>query len=66
VTSPVTGKPHLDLFALLERQLARLDLSPPQYERVGGCTHDQPALFFSHRRDRGRTGRHLSAIAWVP
>lgn len=63
---PTTGKPHLDLFALLERQLTRLDVSPPQHERVGGCTHDQPALFFSHRRDQGRTGRHLSAIAWVP
>ncbi|MCK6547215.1 peptidoglycan editing factor PgeF [Myxococcota bacterium] len=66
VVSSTTGKPHLDLFALLERQLARLDVSEPQYERVGGCTHDQPALFFSHRRDRGRTGRHLAAITWVP
>jgi copper oxidase (laccase) domain-containing protein len=29
---------------------------------VGGCTHDDSAHFFSHRRDRGKTGRHLSAI----
>jgi copper oxidase (laccase) domain-containing protein len=29
---------------------------------VGGCTLAEPARFFSHRRDAGRTGRHLSAI----
>jgi copper oxidase (laccase) domain-containing protein len=29
---------------------------------VGGCTWTNAAQFFSHRRDRGKTGRHLSAI----
>jgi copper oxidase (laccase) domain-containing protein len=29
---------------------------------VGGCTHTDAAHFFSHRRDNGRTGRHLSVI----
>jgi copper oxidase (laccase) domain-containing protein len=29
---------------------------------VGGCTWTDAAQFFSHRRDGGKTGRHLSAI----
>jgi copper oxidase (laccase) domain-containing protein len=29
---------------------------------VGGCTLGDAAQFFSHRRERGKTGRHLSAI----
>jgi copper oxidase (laccase) domain-containing protein len=29
---------------------------------VGGCTRTDAAQFFSHRRDLGKTGRHLSAI----
>ena len=64
-TPPMTtkAKPHLDLVGLLERQLARVGVSPDRVERVGGCTFHQGALFFSHRRDRGVTGRQLSAIA---
>jgi YfiH family protein len=29
----------------------------PSVERVGGCTACDPERYFSHRRDRGRTGR---------
>ncbi len=53
--------PHLDLVAFIEQQLLE-HLAPAAMERVGGCTYANAALFFSHRRDRGRTGRHLSAI----
>ncbi|MGZ6141868.1 MAG: laccase domain-containing protein, partial [Myxococcales bacterium] len=31
-------------------------------EQVEGCTSCDIRAFFSHRRDKGRTGRHL---AWV-
>lgn len=31
---------------------------------VGGCTLEQPELFFSYRRD-GRTGRH-AGVVWLP
>ena len=31
---------------------------------VGGCTLEQPELFFSYRRD-GRTGRH-GGVVWLP
>ena len=33
---------------------------------VGGCTSCHPDRFFSHRRDAGRTGRHLSWISPLP
>jgi hypothetical protein len=57
------ARPHLDLFGLIERQLAQLGVSPDRVERVGGCTYTNRAMFFSHRRDRGITGRLMSAIA---
>jgi YfiH family protein len=58
-----SGKPHLDLRGLIVEQLRRLDIPRDRIELVGGCTYEAPALYFSHRRDRGVTGRHLSAIA---
>ncbi len=57
------GRPHLDLVGLLERQLAKLGVSPDRIERVGGCTFSNRAMFFSHRRDHGITGRLMSAIS---
>jgi copper oxidase (laccase) domain-containing protein len=31
---------------------------------VGLCTACNPHLFFSHRRDRGRTGRHIAVVGF--
>lgn len=56
------GTVHLDLVDLLTRQLVAFGVPPAQIEVIGGCTASQPGLYFSYRRDRGRTGRHLSAI----
>lgn len=55
-------KPHGDLAALIRLQLQDRGVIPTAIDDVGGCTHDDAGLFFSHRRDQGRTGRHLSAI----
>ena len=55
-------KPHGDLAALLRVQLGVVGVPESSIDDVGGCTHADAANFFSHRRDRGRTGRHLSAI----
>jgi polyphenol oxidase len=33
-------------------------------ERTGHCTSCEPELFFSHRRDGGRTGRQ-GVIAYI-
>jgi YfiH family protein len=61
------AKPHGKLAALVEAQLQASGVPRSAIDDVGGCTHDEPERFFSHRRDQGRTGRHLSAIvARVP
>ncbi len=56
------ARPHLDLVDLCERLLAQAGLPPSQVHSLGRCTFEEPGLFFSYRRDRGATGRHLSAI----
>jgi YfiH family protein len=56
------AKPHGDLAALIRFQLRDAGVPDEAIEDVGGCTRTDAAQFFSHRRDRGRTGRHLSAI----
>ncbi|HBQ18711.1 MAG TPA: peptidoglycan editing factor PgeF [Myxococcales bacterium] len=53
-------RPHVDLAAAVRAQLAEAGVT--EIDDVGGCTHAEPARFFSHRRDAGKTGRHLSAI----
>lgn len=53
-------RPHVDLAAAVMAQLRHAGVE--RVDDVGGCTHAQPDRFFSHRRDAGRTGRHLSAI----
>lgn len=55
-------KPHGDLAVLIRAQLAKLGVHESSIDDVGGCTHRDAANFFSHRRERGKTGRHLSAI----
>ena len=54
--------PHLDLRACVEASLRRAGLGPGRIEQVGGCTACDPDRYFSHRRDRGRTGRHLAFV----
>ncbi|MBW1904193.1 MAG: peptidoglycan editing factor PgeF [Deltaproteobacteria bacterium] len=56
------AKPHGDLAALIRLQLRDAGVPSDAIDDVGGCTHSDAAHFFSHRRERGKTGRHLSAI----
>lgn len=56
------GQPHGDLTRLVGLQLLDAGLPHDAIDDVGGCTYSDAAHFFSHRRDRGQTGRHLSAI----
>ena len=44
--------------------LALREAGAASVERTGHCTACEPELFFSHRRDRGRTGRQ-GVIAYV-
>lgn len=52
----------LDLPEVARRLLARARVGT--VESAGLCTSCEPELFFSHRRDLGRTGR-MGNLAWV-
>ena len=58
----VTPKPHLDLRYCVERALLQAGVREERIEQVEGCTSCDIGSFFSHRRDKGRTGRHLAFI----
>ena len=53
---------NLDLGEAIERSLREQGVE--SVERTGHCTSCEPELFFSHRRDRGRTGRQ-GVIAYI-
>lgn len=55
-------RPHIDLARGVQIALARSGLTPACIEIVPGCTFGEAGRFFSHRRERGVTGRHLAAI----
>lgn len=55
------GRYRLDLLAALFLQAQRLGIPKGHIHTVGLCTHCDPRLF-SHRRDRGRTGRMWGVI----
>jgi YfiH family protein len=55
------ARPHLDLVAALRRTLAERGIADAHVDVLPHCTHCDDR-FFSHRRDAGRTGRHLSLV----
>lgn len=58
--------PRLDLWDANRRVLVAAGVPEEAVEVVGRCTSCEPERFFSHRRDRGRTGRHAAFIAPPP
>ena len=52
----------LDLVVVTRRLLARAGVT--EVESSDLCTSCEPELFFSHRRDRGRTGRQ-AGLVWI-
>ncbi len=56
-------RPHVDLARVVRAQLAGLGVESDAIDDVGGCTFTEADRFFSYRRDRAPSGRHLSAIA---
>jgi YfiH family protein len=58
--------PHLDLQAANAAVLRAAGVRPERVETLGRCTSCEGALFFSHRRDAGRTGRLAAFIAPSP
>lgn len=55
-------KPHVDLVACVRAQLEDAGIPAHQIERVGECTHANPELYFSYRRDGAGIGQQLSLI----
>jgi len=56
------GKWHLDLQRSCQLQLAAAGLDPARVETAAECTCCHKELFFSYRRDGGKTGRQLGFI----
>lgn len=57
------GRPHVDLWAANGAVLAEAGVDPRRTHLLGRCTSCERELFFSHRRDAGRTGRQMAFIA---
>ena len=53
----------LDLVAANRIVLEGAGVPPDRVLALDRCTHCEPATFYSHRRDRGRTGRHWAYVA---
>lgn len=57
------GGQKLDLWRANRLVLEAAGVAPGRIEVLGRCTACEPGLFFSHRRDAGRTGRQMAFIA---
>jgi len=53
---------HLDLWRAIRNDLIAAGMRSDRIVVSGLCTHCRRELFYSHRRDGPRTGRHLAAI----
>jgi YfiH family protein len=67
---PATATPRdhgsrVDLWRANELLLRRAGVARRRIETLGRCTSCEDGKFFSHRRDRGITGRHVAFISTV-
>jgi len=60
------GREAVDLAGLLESQLIAAGAAPDRLSVTAPCSACRPDLFYSHRRDGGRTGRMLAWIMLTP
>ena len=56
------GKSYLNLWEANRRQLLNTGIREENIELAGLCTACHPQIFFSHRREKGRTGRFAALI----
>ncbi len=59
----VEGSLRLDVPAAVRHRLLEAGASPGRIHDTGACTACEPHWYFSHRRDRGLTGRQWGVIA---
>jgi YfiH family protein len=60
------GRPRVDLARAASHRLALAGVSAPHLHDLGECTSCDRATYFSHRRDRGATGRHWTLARLAP
>jgi YfiH family protein len=63
VETRADGTLHLDLPAAARRQLVASGVEPEAIVEIPECTSCRSDWYFSHRRDRGATGRHWAIAA---
>ncbi|WP_223634023.1 peptidoglycan editing factor PgeF [Corallococcus sp. EGB] len=56
------ARPHLDLPRAVKASLVKAGMRVDRVDVLQACTACDPERFFSHRRDAGRTGRHLNFV----
>jgi YfiH family protein len=59
------GRYHFDLRGANRAQALSAGVRPEFVSESGGCTRENPHLFFSYRRDAGRTGRMAACIGLI-
>ncbi|WP_041058175.1 peptidoglycan editing factor PgeF [Jeotgalibacillus campisalis] len=64
LTKKTNGKYNLDLKMLNKQLLEDSGLKKEQITLASNCTSCEEDLFFSHRRDFGKTGRMSAVIGW--
>ncbi len=57
------GKGYVDLRAALRQQLAAIGVADEDIDSTGVCTFRDAGEFYSHRRDKGVTGRMAALIS---
>lgn len=63
VTYPnYTKKPHFNIWEAIRQSLIDTGVSAKNIITSGLCSYRNPSLFFSHRRDEGKTGRFATGI----
>ena len=60
------GALFLDFAAAVRQQLVKAGVAAESIEDTGACTSCEAHWYFSHRRDRGVTGRHWGVIGLGP
>lgn len=66
VAEPRAGASRVDLWLANELVLRQAGVGRERIEVLGRCTSCEPEAFFSHRRERGKTGRQVGFIAPAP
>ena len=61
-----SGRTTIDLAAVARQQLEAAGVDPALVRDLGHCTACDPDTWFSHRRDRGRTGRAWGLVSLRP